>query len=321
MPYSAPWPLRNGHLQSIIPGVLPWPCVPYRRERWDTPDGDFIDVDWAGAENAPNLLVLFHGVEGNSAAPYARRLGAHVLRQGWRFAVPHFRGCSGCANRRARAYHAGDYEEIGWILQRFAERHAGRLHAAGVSLGGNALLRWLGERPADAGQIVHRAVSLSAPFDLVVSGAALARGLGLLYAGAFLGNYLRRKALDRLVRFPGIYDESRVKAAHSLREFDDAVTAPLHGFVDGLDYYRRGSAAQVLSAIRVPTLMINALDDPLLPAFVLQDLAQQRDEGRLSQAVELEFPRNGGHAGFLGDGGWLEIRVFGFLAAASTGNT
>jgi predicted alpha/beta-fold hydrolase len=290
----------------------------YRRERWDTEDGDgnqdgdYIDVDWAGPGTADNLLVLFHGVEGDSAAHYARRLGARALRMGWGFAVPHFRGCSGCPNRLARGYYAGDYKEVNWILRRFAQRHA-RVHAVGVSLGANALLRWLEEYPDESAGILRRAVSLSAPFDLVVSAAALARGFGLFYAGVFLGNDLRQKALDRAARFPGVYDASRVKAARTLREFDDAVTAPLAGFRDGPDYYQRSSAAPLLSEIRVPTLLINAADDPLMPAFVLRNVAQQRDEGRLSPAVELEFPPHGGHAGFLGDGQWLERRVFGFL--------
>lgn len=315
MGYDANVLLRNGHLQTIIPSVLPWSCMPYRRERWDTPDGDYIDVDLAGNEATQNLLVLFHGLEGNSRAAYARRIGAHVLRKGWSFAVPHFRGCSGCPNRRARGYHAGDYEEIDWILRRFAQRHAGAVFAAGVSLGGNALLRWLGEYGERCREVVRRAVAISAPLDLAGSGAALARGFGRLYSGFFLSNDLRQKALDRLMRYPGVYDASRAAAARTLREFDDAVTAPLFYFRDVHDYYRSSSAAEVLADIRVPTLLVNAEDDPIMPASVLHAVRHRRDLGQLPSNVELEFSPHGGHVGFLG-GGWLKRRVFRFLTDA-----
>lgn len=318
--YRAPWWYRGRHLQTILPGLLPCPRVRFRRETWEARDGDFIDVDWAGREDADRLLVLFHGVEGNSRAQYARRLGAYALGQGWRFAVPHFRGCSGRPNRLARGYHAGDYGEIDWILRRSAERYPGQVHAAGVSLGGNALLMWLGMLGDRAGEVVRRAAAISATFDLVVTGAALERGFSLVYARHFLARDLRWKALSRLLRFPGIYDRRRVKAARTLRDFDDAVTAPLHGFRDGLDYWSSASAGPVLPQIRVPTLVLNARNDPFLPEFVLRAVELRQQEGRLPRSLEFDFPDAGGHGGFLGDGRWLERRVLGFLGDAAGRN-
>jgi uncharacterized protein len=311
--YRPPLWYRGRHWQTILPGWVPCPIVRYERERWETPDGDFIDVDWAGRRNAKRLLVLFHGVEGNSGAHYARRLGAAALRRGWRFAVPHFRGCSGEPNRLPRGYHAGDDAEIDWILRRFADRHPYEVHAAGVSLGGNALLKWLGTPGHRANEVVRRAAAVSATFDLVVTGGALARGFNLVYARQFLANDLRWKAQSRLSRFPGLYDRHRVKAARTLHEFDDAVTAPLHGFRDGLDYWTRASARPVLPEIRVPTLMLNAKNDPFLPAFVLQRVEDLRDERRLPAGLEVDFPDSGGHCGFLGNDRWFERRVLGFL--------
>ena len=140
-PYQAPWWLPGGHLQTIYGALAPAPRVAWRRERWDTPDGDFIDLDWAGSSGP--LLALFHGLEGSTASHYARALAAGALERGWRCVVPHFRGCSGEPNRKPRAYHSGDSEELDWILRRLEPDFA-----VGVSLGGNVLLKWLGEQGA-----------------------------------------------------------------------------------------------------------------------------------------------------------------------------
>ena len=155
--YEPPWWLPGGHLQTIYPALRPAPRVRFTRERWEAPDGDFVDVDWSGPADAARLLVLFHGLEGSSASHYARALAAHANRLGWRCAVPHFRGCSGEPNRLPRAYHSGDSAEIDWVLGRFGERHpAMRRCAAGVSLGGNALLKWLGERDQGAAPLIAK---------------------------------------------------------------------------------------------------------------------------------------------------------------------
>jgi len=276
--------------------------VPLSRERWETPDGDFIDVDFAGPAAAPRRLVLFHGLEGCSDSHYARALAAHAGERGWRVALPHFRGCSGEPNRKPRAYHSGDTEEIDWILRRFEKP----IHAVGVSLGGNALLKWLGERAEDAKALVRRAATVSAPIDIAAAGRALDRGLNrMLYTRHFLAT-LKPKSLAKLERFPGLYDAAKVRAARCFRDFDDVVTAPLHGFRDVDHYWSAASSAPWLERIRVPTLVLNARNDPFLPEHAL--LAATR---KAAPCVMLEFPRTGGHAGF--PHRWLAHRVLGFL--------
>jgi len=292
-----------------VPSLLPPPRVALRRERWDTPDGDFIDVDFCGDPGARDQLVLFHGLEGCSDSHYARSLAGHALRTGWRLAIPHFRGCSGEPNRRPRAYHSGDTEEVDWILSRFSAA----VSAVGVSLGGNALLKWLGERGEAARARVRRAAAVSAPIDLAAAGDALDRGLNrVLYTRHFLTT-LKPKALAKLEVFPGLYDRGRLRAASSFREFDNLVTAPLHGFRDTDDYWSRASSGPHLAAIRVPTLLLNARNDPFLPEHAL--LAAARGA---APCVVLEFPPTGGHAGFLsgpfpGRHSWLPQRLFEFL--------
>ncbi len=299
-PYQAPWWLPGGHLQTIAAALAPAPRIAWRRERWDTPDGDFIELDWAG-ERGP-LLALFHGLEGGSSSQYARTLAAAALRIGWRCVVPHFRGCSGVSNRLPRAYHSGDSEELDWILRRLQPDCA-----AGVSLGGNVLLKWLGERGADAR--LRRAVAVSAPLDLAAAGGALDRGFNRqVYTRSFLST-MKRNAFAKLARFPGLFNAPRVRRATTLYEFDDAVTAPLHGFRDADDYWARASSAPWLEHIRVPTLVLNARNDPFLP-----EAALVRATRKAAPAVLLEFPREGGHVGFPGRRGWLAHRVLEFLS-------
>src|SRR5262245_5564576 len=290
-----------GHLQTIYASLRPPPRVRLERSRWDTPDGDFVDVDFAGDPAAPRRLVLFHGLEGSADSHYARALAAHAALQGWRIALPHWRGCSGEPNRKARAYHSGDTEEVDWLLKKLAP-----VRAIGVSLGGNALLKWLGERGEAAAALVPRAAAVSAPIDLAAAGRALARGLNrLLYTKHFLST-LKPKSLAKLELFPGIYDAALVRAARTFRAFDDVVTAPLHGFRDVDDYWSTASSGPWLERIRVPTLLLNARNDPFLPAPAL--LAAAR---KAAPCVLLEFPRGGGHVGF--GHPWLAQRLLNFL--------
>jgi len=300
--YRAPWWLPGGHLQTVYAVLAPAPRVPWRRERWDTPDGDFIELDWAGSDGP--LLALFHGLEGGSSSHYARRLAALALERGWRCVVPHFRGCSGVLNRRARAYHSGDTEELDWILRRLRPDAA-----AGVSLGGNVLLKWLGERGAAAAQVVRRAAAVSAPLDLAAAGHALDRGVNRrLYTRVFLAS-LKAKVSAKIALRHVTLEKGRLSRVRTLREFDDLFTAPLHGFRDADDYWTRASSASWLEHIRVPTLVLNARNDPFLPRAALESATR-----RVSRDVVLEFPASGGHAGFPGRGQWLARRVIEFLS-------
>ena len=305
-PYAPPWWLPGGHLQTLAAALRPGTLPPARRERWETPDGDFIDLDWSGDERASRLLALFHGLEGSSGSHYARSLVARAARSGWRCVVPHFRGCSGEPNRLPRGYHSGDSDELDWIFKRLLLSNQ-NLFAAGISLGGNVLLKWLGEQGENARRILRGAAAVSAPLDLAASGKALDRGLNRhIYARMFLAT-LRPKAAEKLRRFPGLIVGERLRAASTLREFDDAVTAPLHGFRDADDYYARSSSAPLLARIAVPTLVLNARNDPFLPAAVLERIEP-------SAALTLEFPDQGGHVGFPGRDDWLARRLLEFFA-------
>ncbi len=313
--YAAPRWLPGGHLQTVYPATLiRTPEVPMARERWDAPDGDFIDVDFLAGRPGQPLLLLFHGLEGSSSSHYARALLAHLQTLGWTGVVPHFRGCSGELNRAPRFYHSGDAEEIDWILQRMAShplaQQACAFHAVGVSLGGNALLCWLGTRGKDA-QFITSAAAISAPLDLAAGGAALSSGFNLVYTRNFLRT-LKPKCLAKLEQFPGLFDRERMLAARDLYEFDNVVTAPLHGYRDAPDYWHRASAKHVLNDIHVPTLVLNARNDPFLPA--------QHLPTRAAEAVTLEYPDEGGHVGFAtgrlpGSLDWLPRRIVNFLSA------
>ena len=318
--YRAPAWLPGGHLQTLYASLLaPRPRVAYRRERWNTPDGDFIDLDWAQIRNAADanpLVVLFHGLEGNSHSQYASALMAATRDRGWRGVVVHFRGCGGELNRLPRAYHSGDSAEIDWILRRLKlDNPSIQLFAAGVSLGGNALLKWLGEQRDAANAIVAGAASISAPVDLMASGDALGRGFNMIYTRNFLAT-MRRKTLAKLALFPELCDRERMLDSRTLREFDNIVTAPLHGYRDTDDYWTRASSKPLLRHIAAPTLMINARNDPFLPAAALPAA------GELSAKVTAEFPPTGGHVGFVtgvfpGRLDWLPQRMLNFFTESS----
>ncbi|MGV3743489.1 MAG: YheT family hydrolase [Burkholderiaceae bacterium] len=318
MNYRAPRWLPGGHLQTIYPALcIPKPEVSFRRERWKTPDEDFIDIDFVDGEASKPLVILFHGLEGSSNSHYARSLMAHLAALGWNGAVPHFRGCSGELNLAPRFYHSGDAQEVDWILR--AMRHyrdrnrMGALYAVGVSLGGNALLRWLGESRHEA-DFVTGACAISAPLDLMGGGAALGKGFNCFYTSFFLQT-LKPKCLKKLEQFPGLFDRAALLKASNLYEFDNVVTAPLHGYRDTDDYWNRASAMHVLSDITVPTLVLNARNDPFLPAHHLPHIA--------SSHVILDYPAEGGHVGFAtgrapGSNNWLPQKILHFLTGVQS---
>ncbi|WP_233831959.1 hydrolase [Paraburkholderia sp. ZP32-5] len=314
--YRAPLWLPNRHVQTIVPSLFARrPAIAFRRERWDTPDGDFIDLDWVSHDSPPAdtapLFVLFHGLEGSSGSHYSATLMAAARQYGWHGVVPHFRSCSGPINRLPRFYHLADSNEVDWILRRLRAAHRGPVFAAGVSLGGNVLLRWLGERREDALPVVSAAAAISTPIDVHAGGRALSQGFGLVYTRSFLKT-LKLKADQKLAQFPGLYDRDAMLASRTMYEFDNVVTAPLHGFRNTDDYWSSATTRPILPHIQVPTLVLNARNDPFLPAEALPS----RHE--VSNAVELYQPEHGGHAGFMtgpfpGRIDWLSRRVFGYL--------
>ena len=318
--YRPPAWLPGRHAQTLYPFFLPRPAIHYCRQRLDTPDGDFWDIDWAdarpNARSTTPLLVVFHGLEGSSTSNYARHLMREAAARGWRGVVPHFRGCSGEPNRLPRAYHSGDHAEIGAVLAalRTCVASATPLVVVGVSLGGSALLNWLGRAGPQARATVTAVATASVPLDLMAAGLAIDRGFNRIYAWHFLQT-LKPKAIELAARFPGRIDAVRIARVRTMREFDDAVTAPLHGFADVDDYWTRGSSKPWLQRVEVPTLVMNARNDPFVPGASLPSASE------VSPWVHLEQPAGGGHAGFPdgrfpGSGAWLPRRLAEFLATA-----
>ena len=313
--YRPPFWLRGGHLQSIWPKLVRIGSPAYRRELLPDSLGatevayDFVD---GRCHDAP-LLMLFHGLEGSSASHYARALMFATQRYGWHGVVAHFRSCGEVENRAPVFYHSGDSAEVAHMLQLMHSRYP-RIFAVGISLGGNALAKYLAEQGSRA--IPQAAAVVSAPLDLTAASHRLEQGLSkMLYAPYFLRSLLP-KAAACAARFPQI-DAAAVQAAANLTDFDNAFTAPVHGFVDAADYYRRASAKPLLHRIAVPTLILNALNDPFIPA---ESLPQAGD---VSPSVTLLQPEYGGHAGFPGtaDLDWLPdtvLRYFDLAAVQAT---
>lgn len=296
-----------GNVQTIWPALFsrhwhePVHRLTGRRQRWLTPDGDFIDADWLAEpprSDSP-LLVVFHGLEGSSRSHYAQAFAHWARTQGWGCVVPHWRGCSGEVNWQPRAYHSGDHEELHWMLERLQEAHPhGPKVAAGISLGGNVLLRWAQEQGAAGTRWLQAVAAVSAPLDLSAAGHAIGAGFNRqVYNRMFLST-LKAKALQRLQRHPGLVDAQALKQAPDIYTFDNLVTAPLHGFRNTDDYWTRCSSAPRLKGMTgMPALVLNALNDPFIPASSLPGA------NVASEWVTLWRPAEGGHVGFPGGRG------------------
>jgi uncharacterized protein len=306
MKYTAPIWLPGGHAQTIWPAFFVQPSrrngYVFKREKWDTADGDFVHLDWqhASAPHRP-LLVVFHGLEGSSASHYACSFADWARENDVNWVMPHFRGCSGEINLAPRAYHSGDHVEIEALLGKLRVQHQKQggqtLWAVGFSLGGNALMRWAGEQGKQASRNADAVVSVCAPLDLTASGHALGRGCNKhVYARHFLQT-MKTKALAKLAQYPGLFDRKKLLAAQNLYSFDDIFTAPLHGFVDAQDYWRKASAKPGLKNIEIPALVLNAQNDPFVP---FASLPNRKD---VSHQVTLWQPEQGGHVGFV-QGPW-----------------
>lgn len=309
--FEPAWWLPGPHLQTIFPNVFRRrPNVELRRERWELDDGDFLDLDWTRNRTGPIVLIL-HGLEGSSESPYAAGMLRTVQQHGWRGALLHARGCSGEPNRLARRYHAGDTEDLHHVVKRLRAREPDTpLAVLGYSLGGSVLLNWLAES-GDA-RPIEAAVAVSVPFDLNASAERLDRGLSRFYQRHLLQRLYAALAIKHQRMQHPLAERLQHRPA-SFRAFDDAYTAPLHGFADVADYYRRASCGAKLGAIRTPVLVLHALDDPFLgPGAVPSPEA-------VADCVELELHAHGGHVGFVGGPPWrprywLEERIPHYLA-------
>ena len=316
--------LPGGHLQTLWSRVLRrGPRVAMRRETWETPDGDELHLDRVDGPPGTPVLLALHGLEGCSESLYMHGL-LHLARErGWRGIALNFRSCARPAggpprsyllNRGERLYHMGETSDLDWVVETLASREPGiELVLTGVSMGGNVLLKWLGERGASVPPVVRGAATISAPYDLAAAADHLERGFGPYYVRYFLGS-LKEKALDYAVRHPGVVDVEGVRRARGFREYDDAAVAPIHGFAGAADYYARSSSLAFLGRIRVPTLLVSAADDPFLPGRVLEQARRAA-----ASNVRCLFTAAGGHAGFV-EGppwsarSWAEARAVEFLA-------
>ncbi len=285
------------------------------RERLVTPDGDFIDLDWsAGPAGAPLLLVL-HGLEGGARSHYVAGLFALARARGWRAGVLWFRSCSGESNRLPRFYHSGDTGDLDWVLRVLLEREpALRVGAVGISIGGNVLLKWLGEQQDAALPNLVGAVAISVPFDLAACARAMDQGFQKrVYTASFMRSF-HDKVREKARVHPGFVDMDAALRARTFAAYDRAVTAPLHGFADEVDYWTRASSGPYLPRIRRPALLLNAVDDPFVPQESLPD------PRALPACVRTEFVARGGHVGFVEGppwrtGSWAERRAVEFLAS------
>jgi uncharacterized protein len=295
--YSPSWWLPGPHARTIWGRFFrKTPPLHTRVERWDTDDDDFIDIVRLDAPPGSPHLVMLHGLEGAPRSHYARGLFLEASRRGWAADLLIFRGCGPELNRAPRFYHSGETGDIAAVAQRlFTEDPSAPFVFAGVSLGGNVLLKWLGELGQSAPRPIVAAAAVSVPFDLARASRHIDHGFARVYQHHFLRS-LRRKALAKLERYPDLMSRVRVETARTLFDFDDAVTAPVHGFADADDYYTRSSSIHYLTRIRVPTLLLSAVDDPFLPPAVLDEV---RVIARESPYFSVEFPRTGGHVGFV----------------------
>ena len=309
--FTPAWWLPGPHLQTLWPALARRAQpIPMTRERFELPDGDFVDLDWAG-DSGP-IVVILHGLQGSSRSPHVRGLLGAFLRRGWRGAVMHFRGCSGEPNRLLRTYHGGETGDIGHVMRRLRERcPTAPIAAVGFSLGGNVLLKWLAERGAAAE--ITAAAAISVPFCLARVADRVERGFSRVYRRHFIAD-LRRTILEKFRHRPGPLHLDAVRRVSSFRDFDTRVTAPLHGFRDARHYYCAASCRKYLRDIARPTLIVHACDDPLMT----RDIVPDREE--LSPSICLELSAAGGHAGFIEGGApwaaryWLEDRIPRFFA-------
>ena len=315
--YRPAWWIPGGHLRTLWGRFLRRrPRIATRQERWATSDGDFLDLVRLDAPPDRPRLIILHGLEGSARSHYAVGLMAHAHQRRWAADVMVFRSCGEQPNRLLRSYHSGATGDLAFVVQRLVSAEPDRpLLIAGVSLGGNVLLKWLGECGDAVPRQVVAAAAVSVPFDLARGSRRIGRGFSRVYQAYFLRT-LRRKAVAKQRRFPDELDPHAIARARTLWAFDDVVTAPVHRFRDARDYYEQSSSLRWMAGIRVPTLLLSARDDPFLPADVLDEVAAI---ARRNPALHTEFVNKGGHVGFIaGTIPWhptyyAEQRVTGFL--------
>ena len=328
--YEPPARLWNGHLQTIIPSLFRKVSVPYVRERIDTPDDDFLDLDWAFSNDEllmiraagrndewkasnSSLVILTHGLEGSSTSPYLAGMVQHLTQQGYTCLAWHYRSCSGQMNRQQRFYHVGETGDLDLVVQYALAKGYQTIYLVGFSAGGNVTLKYLGEKGEAIHNALKKAVVFSVPVDLMGSSRRLEQWDSLVYNYRF-SRTLKRKVLEKAAVMPGVFPTEAIRKARNVREFDNSFTAPMNGFRDVTDYYTRSSSLPFIPAIAIPTLIVSAKNDPFLsPECFPEALARELPN------VWMEFPEQGGHCGFPSRTGgiqgtyWSEEKTVEFL--------
>ena len=310
--YSPPMLCSNAHVQTVMPSLLRKVSgINYQRERIDTPDGDFLDLDWSKVGSG-RLAIVLHGMEGDSGRHYVLGMVKALHRGGWDAVALNFRGCSGQSNRKARFYHSGDTQDLHTTVSHIiAQNDYSDMALIGFSLGGNVILKYLGEQAGNIHPLIKKAATFSVPCDLRACGVKITKSGGGIYLKRFL-RLLHKKIKMKMQVMPGSLDDNGYNQIKTLKDFDDRYTAPLHGFRDALDYYEKSSCGPFLGKISIPTLLVNSADDPFLA-----ESAYPEQEARASAHLVLEVTKCGGHVGFLAFNGsgeyWSESRAVGFL--------
>jgi uncharacterized protein len=295
--YSPAWWIPGGHLQTLWGKLFRRQApAPTTVERWNTPDGDFLELHRLVAESEAPRVLLLHGLEGTVRSHYAQALLNEAAVRNWGADLLIFRSCGSELNHTRRFYHSGETTDLAFVLEKIVHQFpAAPLALAGVSLGGNVVLKFLGERGSNLPHQLKAAAAISVPFDLARSSARINRGFSRFYQQFFL-NSLKEKAQEKAMRFPDLAPREEIAALKTLEDFDNLITGPLHGFRDAHDYYERSSSLPWLHRIRLNTLLLSAVDDPMLPPEVLDEV---RELAKNNPALDLEFVQKGGHAGFV----------------------
>ena len=315
MKYQPPKAYINSHLETIIPALFrKVKFIPFQRERITTPDDDFLDLDWARQESK-SLIIISHGLEGNSHKPYVRGMSKAFYQNGFDVLAWNYRGCSGAINKQLRFYHSGATDDLGLVVNHALNRGYERLILIGFSLGGNLTLKYLGEQSDNISKKIEKAVAISVPLNLHTSCIKISEPGNFVYSKRFLIN-LKKKVRAKARLMPDKLDTTSLGKINTLMDFDDTYTAPIHGFKDAVDYYTKCSSLYFLQDINIPTLIINALNDPFLskdcyPVDALTD----------HKYVTLETPNHGGHVGFTLFNKeklfWSEKRAIDFVQSSS----
>jgi len=310
--YGAPWGLGNGHLQTILPVLFRRvPQITCERERIETPDGDFLDLDWNRDQRSDSLVIITHGLEGNSTNASVQGMAGAFQRAGWDTLAWNLRGCSGEPSRLLRTYHSGAWEDLQCVIDHAAGGYR-NIALVGFSIGGNLTLKYLGDHGSAIHPSIKGAVAFSVPCDLASSAKVLESRINSIYMNHFLKD-LRRKIHEKAATFPGGISTEGLDHIRTFREFDGTYTAPLNGFLSAEDYWSKASSKPSLAGITVPTLLVNALNDPFLAPECFP-----REEAEVNPLLYLELPKSGGHLGFItfAKEYWSETRAVEFCGRA-----